>query len=220
MPKHGGDPQRGGWYDVVERALPAGTDGSPLRLPRPQGVVAAGAGHPRLPDPRTASLKKPEYLKQARESSAFYSAFFLDHDSGAVYFNVLANGLPYLLGTERNKGSHSMSGYHSFELCYLAAIYTNLLITKQPLDMYFKPKPGAFKDNILRVAPDMLPKGSIKIESVTIDGKDYTDFDADGSDGEDPAGRCSREDRGPHRSDRGARSTSAPTPRSTRVWRR
>ena len=72
-----------------------------------------------------------------------------------------------------------MSGYHSFELCYLAAVYTNLLITKQPLDLYFKPKPGAFTDNILRVAPDMLPKGSIKIESVTIDGKDYTDFDAD-----------------------------------------
>ena len=40
---------------------------------------------------------------------------------GAVYFNVLANGTPYLLGNERLKGSHSMSGYHSFELCYLAA---------------------------------------------------------------------------------------------------
>ena len=24
MPKHGGDPQRGGWYDVVERALQPG----------------------------------------------------------------------------------------------------------------------------------------------------------------------------------------------------
>jgi anti-anti-sigma factor len=125
------------------------------------------------------SLKKPEYLKYARESSAFYSTFFLDHDSGAVYFNVLANGMPYLLGTERNKGSHSMSGYHSFELCYLAAVYTNLLITKQPLDLHFKPKPGAFKDNILRVAPDMLPQGSIRIESVTVDGKEYNDFDAD-----------------------------------------
>ena len=71
---------------------------------------------------------------------------------------------PYLLGTERLKGSHSMSGYHSFELCYLAAVYTNLLITKQPLDLYFKPQPGGFKDNILRVAPDILPPGSIKIE--------------------------------------------------------
>ena len=74
--------------------------------------------------------------------------------------------MPYLMGTERLKGSHSMSGYHSFELCYLAAVYTNLLITKQPLDLYFKPQPGGFTDNILRVAPDILPPGSIRIDSV------------------------------------------------------
>lgn len=73
-----------------------------------------------------------------------------------------------------------MSGYHSFELCYLAATYTNLMITKQPLDLYFKPKPGAFKDNILRVSPDILPKGSIVIDSVTVNGQDYADFDAEG----------------------------------------
>jgi anti-anti-sigma factor len=178
MPAHGGDPQRGGWYDVVERELQPGTKIHRFAFhdrkawwQQEQGILAylilAGM------------LKKPLYLKHARESSAFYSTFFLDHDSGAVYFNVLNNGIPFLLGTERQKGSHSMSGYHSFELCYLAATYTNLLITKQPLDMYFKPKPGGFPDGILRVAPDLLPKGSIKIESVTIDGKDYTDYDAD-----------------------------------------
>jgi anti-anti-sigma factor len=177
MPQHGGDPQRGGWYDVVERALEPGQKVHRFAFhdrkawwQQEQGILAylilAG------------SLKQPEYLKYARESSAFYNTFFLDHDSGAVYFNVLANGLPYLLGTERNKGSHSMSGYHSFELCYLAAVYTNLLVTKQPLDMYFKPKPGGFKDGVLRVAPDLLPKGSIRIESVTVDDKDYSDFDA------------------------------------------
>jgi anti-anti-sigma factor len=179
MPKHGGDPQRGGWYDVVERELKG--DQTVHRYAfhdrkawwqQEQGILAylilAG------------SLKKDAYQQLARESAAFYNAFFLDHDSGAVYFNVLANGLPFLLGTERNKGSHSMSGYHSFELCYLAATYTNLLVTKQPLDLYFKPKPGAFKDNILRVSPDILPKGSIVIDSVTVNGQDYADFDAEG----------------------------------------
>ncbi len=112
-----------------------------------------------------------------RESSAFYNAFFLDHDDGAVYFNVLANGIPYLMGTERYKGSHSMSGYHSFELAYLAQIYTNLLLTKQPLDLYFKPQPGAFERNILRVQPDILPAGSVRIDEVWADGEKYTDFD-------------------------------------------
>jgi anti-anti-sigma factor len=177
MPKHGGDPQRGGWYDVVERMLGPGDQIHRFAFhdrkawwQQEQGILAylilAG------------SLKDPEYLRLARESASFYNAFFLDHDSGAVYFNVLANGMPFLLGTERNKGSHSMSGYHSFELCYLAAVYTNLLITKQPLELHFKPKPGAFKDNILRVAPDLLPKGSFEIESVTVNGEIYEDFNA------------------------------------------
>ena len=73
------------------------------------------------------SLGDPEYRKHARESAAFYNAFFLDHDDGGVYFNVLAKGMPYLLGTERIKGSHSMSGYHSIELCYLVGGLHNLL---------------------------------------------------------------------------------------------
>jgi anti-anti-sigma factor len=48
------------------------------------------------------------------------------------------------------------------------------------MDFHFKPKPGAFKDNILRVSPDLLPAGSIRIESVTVNGEDYRNFDADG----------------------------------------
>ena len=126
------------------------------------------------------TLGGDEYLKQAREGISFYNSFFLDHDDGAVYFNVLANGLPFLLGSERHKGSHSMSGYHSFEMCYLASVYTNLLITKQPMDFYFKPIPGAFKDNVMRVQPDILPPGSVRIGNVWANGEPYSDFDADG----------------------------------------
>jgi hypothetical protein len=93
---------------------------------------------------------------------------------------VLANGLPFLLGTERFKGSHSMSAYHSTELCYLSAVYTNLLITKQPMDFYFKPYPQSFKDNILHVSPDILPPGSIRIEKCWINDQPYEMFDAQG----------------------------------------
>jgi hypothetical protein len=123
-------------------------------------------------------LRDPPYLTLARESSAFYNAFFLDHDDGAVFFNVLASGIPYLVGTERFKGSHSMSGYHSFELAYLAQVYTNLLITRQPLDLYFQPLPGGFEDRVLRVSPDILPPGSVRIEQAWLDGVPTTDFDA------------------------------------------
>jgi mannose/cellobiose epimerase-like protein (N-acyl-D-glucosamine 2-epimerase family) len=178
MPEAGMDKQRAGWYDVVERVK--GKDDfhhfawhdRKAWWQQEQAILAylilAG------------SLKKDEYLKLARESSAFYNAFFPDHDNGGVYFNVLANGIPYLLGTERLKGSHSMSGYHSFELCYLAAVYSNLMLFKQPMDLYFKPQAGALKDNILRVSPDILPPGSVRIEAVWINGRPYADFDADG----------------------------------------
>jgi mannose/cellobiose epimerase-like protein (N-acyl-D-glucosamine 2-epimerase family)/anti-anti-sigma regulatory factor len=177
MPQHGMDRQRGGWYDVVDRAVPEGQTARVAFHDRKawwqqeQGILAylilAGC------------LGKKEYRKRARESSAFYNTFFLDHEAGGVYFNTLASGVPFLVGTERNKGSHSMSGYHSFELCYLATVYTNLLITKQPLMLHFKPKPGAFAGNVLRVAPDLLPPGSVKIDSVTVDGQPYTEFDAE-----------------------------------------
>jgi hypothetical protein len=88
---------------------------------------------------------------------------------------VLSNGFPYLLGTERFKGSHSMSMYHSSELCYLSAVYTNLLITGEPLALWFKPRPEA--DRTLRVAPDLLPAGRVELVKVEIDGKPHEVFD-------------------------------------------
>ncbi|MUL39068.1 AGE family epimerase/isomerase [Gloeocapsopsis dulcis] len=175
----GNDKQRGGWYDCVERTLEPGEEvhrfvwhDRKAWWQQEQAILAylilAG------------SCGNPKYQRLARESAAFYNAWFLDHEDGGIYFNVSANGLPYLLGkTERGKGCHSMSGYHSFELAFLATVYTNLLITKEPIDLYFKPKPGGFKDNILRVQPDILPPGSVHIGEVWINGQLYSDFDAD-----------------------------------------
>ncbi len=179
MPSIGGDQQRGGWYDVMERVTQPGQEWHRYAFhdrkawwQQEQGILAYQILRGVLGD--------EDYLRLARESAAFYNAFFLDHDDGAVYFNVLASGVPFLVGTERFKGSHSMSMYHSGELCYLSQTYINLLITKQPLDMYFKPYPNGFKDRILRVSPDILPPGSIRLDQVWIDDKPYTDFDAAG----------------------------------------
>ena len=177
MPAIGGDPMRGGWYDVMERDRKTGEEFHRFAFhdrkawwQQEQGILAYLILH--------GVLGGDEYLRLARESSAFYNAFFLDHNDGAVYFNVLASGVAYLIGTERFKGSHSMSMYHSGELAFLAQVYTNLLITKEPLTLHFKPLPGAFPRNILRVAPDLLPAGSIRIGAVEIDGRPYTNFDA------------------------------------------
>lgn len=178
MPAAGSDRQRGGWYDVVERALDEGEEqyrfvwhDRKAWWQQEQAILAYLILY--------GVLKDPDYLRHAREATSFYNAFFLDHDDGGIYFNVMANGIPYLAGNERLKGSHSMSGYHSMELCYLAAVYTNLLIAKEPMNFYFKPQPGAFKNNILRVQPDLLPPGSIRIGKVWANEEEYTNFDPD-----------------------------------------
>lgn len=177
MPEVGMDKQRFGWYDVEARTLEEGQEYHRFAWhdrkawwQQEQGILAYQILY--------GILKEDDYLKYARESAAFYNTYFLDHDDGAIYFNVLNNGLPYLLGNERLKGSHSMSCYHSIELCFLSAVYINLLITKQPLDLYFKPEVDGFADGILRVSPDILPEGSITIDRVWIDGEAYSDFDA------------------------------------------
>lgn len=175
MPAVGSDRQRGGWYDVVERTLKPGQEWHRFAWhdrkawwQQEQAILAYLI--------LSGTVGGEENLAEARQAAAFYNAFFLDHDEGAVYFNVLASGLPYLLGTERLKGSHSMSMYHSAELCYLATTYTALLISGQSLDLYFKPRADAHRT--LRVAPDMLPAGSFRLEKVEIDGKPYEVFDA------------------------------------------
>ena len=176
MPAVGSDQQRGGWYDVVERTLQPGQKwhrfvwhDRKAWWQQEQAILAylilAG------------THGNEEHLRLGREAASFYNAWFLDHGDGGIYFNVLANGLPYLLGSERLKGSHSMSGYHSTELCYLAAVYTNLLIREQPMLFYFKPKASSFPDGILRVAPDLLPPGRVKLSNVWIDDQPYDDFD-------------------------------------------
>src|SRR5712691_1437135 len=112
MPAVGADQLRGGWYDVVERASGEGEDfyrfawhDRKAWWQQEQAILAYLILH--------GVTGNAEFLRQAREGQAFYNAFFLDHDEGAVYFNVLADGFPYLLGNERLKGNHSMSMYHS-----------------------------------------------------------------------------------------------------------
>ncbi len=178
MPAVGSDQQRGGWYDVVERKLEPGQEwhrfiwhDRKAWWQQEQGILAYYI--------LAGSLGNHEHARLARESAAFYNAHFLDHDEGGVYFNVLASGIPYLVGNERLKGSHSMSGYHSMELCYLAAVYSNLLVNEEDLELHFKPKAVSFPDGILRVSPDLLPPGSVRLAEVWVNDLPYADFDAD-----------------------------------------
>jgi putative intracellular protease/amidase/mannose/cellobiose epimerase-like protein (N-acyl-D-glucosamine 2-epimerase family) len=177
MPSLGSDQQRGGWYDVMERTRSAGQRQHRLTWhdrkawwQQEQAILAYQilAGH----------TGDAEFLRHGREAAAFYNAFFLDHEEGGVYFSVLADGIPFLLGTERNKGSHSMSMYHSAELCYLSTVYQRLLLCREPVTLWFRPRPNAFPDGVLRVAPDALPAGRVRLEWAEIDGVPYAAIDS------------------------------------------
>jgi mannose/cellobiose epimerase-like protein (N-acyl-D-glucosamine 2-epimerase family) len=177
MPPLGSDQQRGGWYDVVERAVRDGETRHRFAWhdrkawwQQEQAILAYQI--------LAGETGDAGFLSQAREAAAFYNAFFLDHDEGGVYFNVLADGHPYLVGNERLKGSHSMSMYHTAELCYLACVYERLLISGEPLTLHFRPNPDGFADRTLRVLPDALPAGRVRLDWVELDGKPYSAFDA------------------------------------------
>lgn len=177
MPALGGDGRRGGWYDTVDRTLAAGSavhrfswHDRKAWWQQEQAILAylilAG------------NTGDGEFLRHARESAAFYNAFFLDHDDGGVHFTVLAAGIPYLMGNERLKGSHAMSMYHAAELCLLATVYERLLVRGEPLDLWFRPGPDAFPGRVLRVSPDVLPPGRVVLDRVEIDGEPHGDFDS------------------------------------------
>jgi hypothetical protein len=70
-----------------------------------------------------------------------------------------------------------MSMCHAAELCYLATVYERLLLNKEPLTLWFKPRPDGFSDRTLRVAPDALPPGQVRLDWVEVDGRSYPAFD-------------------------------------------
>lgn len=97
----------------------------------------------------------------AASMSTFYCAFFLDLERGGVHFRVSDIGAPVLTGIYADKGGHAKSGYHIFELCYLAHIYTLMYNNPSPFTLYYAPTVPAKGEVHLSVAPDFLPAQSI-----------------------------------------------------------
>ena len=115
------------------------------------------------------------FRELAASMSAFYCAFFLDLDRGGVHFRVTEIGVPILSGIYGDKGGHAKSGYHIFELCYLAHIYTLLYNNPAPFTLYYAPIVPANGKLHLSVAPDFIPENAIDFSEsrVGIVGKGF-----------------------------------------------
>lgn len=165
---------RGGCYDAVERNPSDETNmGRTLQfawLPtkdfwqQEQAILAYLILHGKTQDQQ----KKQLYLELAQETAAFWNISFLDHDNGGVYFRTNQNGEPVVKGDYSHKGGHPISGYHAFELCYLAHVYTCAYVTGEPLTLYFRP--SVQQQQALSVLPDFLPLKSVRLDSVYVNG--------------------------------------------------
>ncbi len=106
-----------------------------------------------------------KFKELAAVISAFYCAFFVDVDRGGIHFRVTDIGVPVMSGQYADKGGHAKSGYHIFELCYLAHIYNMMYNNPNPFTLHFAPIVPA--DGILQLAvsPDFLPKDAVDFQS-------------------------------------------------------
>jgi mannose/cellobiose epimerase-like protein (N-acyl-D-glucosamine 2-epimerase family) len=181
MAEIGVDLFRGGIFDVIERNP---HNGMPLEFPwsntkdfwqQEQAILAYlilyGCSN-------QDEAQKREYLKLAREMAAFWNLFFLDRDNKGFYFRVNESGLPLVQGTDGNKGGHAISGYHAFELNYLAHVYISSYVTKKPFCLYFKPDRKC-RQRSLNVLPDFVKPGMLEVSRISIDGSERTTVDGD-----------------------------------------
>jgi mannose/cellobiose epimerase-like protein (N-acyl-D-glucosamine 2-epimerase family) len=115
------------------------------------------------------------FLDMARHTEAFWNLCFLDQEDHGVFFRVTENGLPVLSTDYGVRGGHSdASGYHCFELAYLAHIYTRLYVgpqtnTDATICLYFHPDPRSGILSI-NVAPDFIQPGRMMVQEVRVDG--------------------------------------------------
>ena len=185
MAEVGMDKIRGGIFDAVERTpqngIPTQFSWYPTKdfWQQEQGILAYLIMH-------GAEHDESEFLKLAREATAFWNLFFLDRDRQGIFFRTSENGYPIIQGAYGQKGGHSVSGYHAFELNYLAHLYMRSFVAGHPLHqadgpsgdngfcLYFRLSARRDQESI-NVLPDFFPPGHLRITAIRVDGVDRTE---------------------------------------------
>jgi mannose/cellobiose epimerase-like protein (N-acyl-D-glucosamine 2-epimerase family) len=183
MAIHGIDQHRGGCFDAVERLPQNGMPYEIVWLPtkdfwqQEQAILAYLV--------LFGSTNNPRYLKLARRMEAFWNLFFLDRDHWGIFFRVMEDGQPVIEGTYGDKGGHAISGYHSFELNFLAHIYNRVFVDPRNDDnlqdgnfaLFFRPsKDLHLVDGMttFNVLPDYFPPGMVELTGAEIGGVNRT----------------------------------------------
>ena len=179
MKTYGLDGIRSGVYDAVERAPHESLEvqfawrNTKDFWQQEQGILAYLIlfGYPGDPlNPQTTK----DFHMAATELSAFWNLYFLDRERNGVFFRISDNGYPVIESTYGDKGGHSISGYHTFELAYLAHVYQLAYLPRAQRQhtafcLHFRPsvESGIASINVL---PDFLGPGALELFGVEIDG--------------------------------------------------
>lgn len=174
MATYGLDMAHGGIFDAVERVP---SNGMPIEFAwgptkdfwqQEQGILAYLILH-------GADPGNPLWLQLARESAMFWNCFFLDRERRGYFFRTTESGDPVISGYS-NKAGHATAGYHAFELCYLAHVYTRTFVVPEDHDfcLYFKLSQGC-EFSSLNVLPDFLFPGQVSITHICVNGIDRTE---------------------------------------------
>lgn len=177
MVNAGIDQLRGGCFDTVEREP---KNGLPIQFAwgntkdfwqQEQAILAYLILHGCSED----AAWRDEYLQLARETSALWNLYFLDQDEVGIRFRINDVCEPVVEGSYAGKGGHSISGYHAFELNYLAHIYTRAYVTahntaeEAAFTLYFRPAATKQQQSI-NVLPDFFKPGALVVSEVRVNG--------------------------------------------------
>lgn len=118
--------------------------------------------------------KNPIYLEMADQSLNFFMTHFIDKVNGEIYSQLDKTGTIIKNDT---KGDDFKACYHSIELGYYAYLYSNLYYLHQPASLFYKFAASSTAKSI-SLSPIPMEEGRLRIKSVTLDGQNFTNFDA------------------------------------------
>ncbi len=112
------------------------------------------------------------HLERFQHGASFWNTYFIDKEYGAAYLSVGIDGEI----ENGNKAVRSKTSYHSMEHGLLNYLYLNLWVQNKPVTLSFKIKsPEEGK----RIYPVIIEDPEVKIDSVTVNGREWHDFNAE-----------------------------------------
>jgi len=116
------------------------------------------------------------YLEVADETLDFFMRYFVDHDYGEVYADRTREGA---IAWNENKGSDGKAGYHSIETGYYTYLYGSLMVNDEPVSLHYQIA-AADTARTLRMMPIAMDSASVAIQSITLNGSEFSNYDAYG----------------------------------------